>query len=633
MTKPKFCPHCGESTGAQPGRFCMSCGKPLSSAPGPATEQAMTPAPAPQPRPRRPQRVSQPATTRRPFLRRFRLFAPTTLFGIFDVIALIVAAIVLGITRIQPPSSTCQPLSPPEDARVADSRDVVSGKLSGFLILQAGQTYDLTGNVTVPEEATLQIEPGVRLHFDRDARLDIHGMIHACGNRANPIIFTSERDGKTSGPGAQPGDWQGLRFLATSSDSSILNHVQIRFAGSNGHPAIYLDQASPTLADLRITDSALYPISADVTSEPKLSGDLTLDNNAVKGMEVRGGELHGNTTWEGGEIVRVISGDITVRDGGRLTIKPGVVLKFGDNLGLDVEGTLIAVGGRGAPSLNDGKSIVFTGLRDDAVAGDTDLRTAEPDQGDWRGITFRESNRNTSLRKAFVRYAGRDGRAAIHLESADPELSDIAVEHSAGYAISSDAMSSPEIGSLILKDNALGSGWEIRGGTLSERVTYRWRATPGLVRVVSGNLTVGQEATLVLEEGIQVRFAPDTGLTVEGALEIVGSQDRVVVLSSLRDDAKDAGGDVDGSAAAAAPGDWRGVSFGHQSNDRRSAVRHVLIRYAENGLRFDSVGPAVENVTVEQSSEYPLHCEGNARPTFTNITLFDNTESATCDIP
>ncbi len=633
MAKPKFCPYCGEPTGSQLGNFCMACGKPLSKTPEPAPRKTATAAAAPQLRVPKPAKVSKPRLPRSLSVRRFRIFVPTTLFGIFDVIAVIAAVIVLAVTQIRPPSSSCQPLTPPEDARVADSRDTISGKLSGFVILQAGQTYDLTGAVTVLEEATLQIEAGARLHFDRGARLDVNGLIHACGNRSNPIIFTSNRDGATSGPVAKAGDWQGIRILDSSSDSSILNHVQIRFAGSDNYPAIYLDQASPTLADVRITDSAAFPISADVISEPKFAGDVILDNNAVKGMEVRGGELYGSTTWEGSEVVRVISGNITIKDSGRLTIKPGLVLKFGDNRGLNVEGTLIAVGGRGAPNLNDGKSIVFTGLRDDAAAGDTDLHTAEPDAGDWRGITFRESNRNTSLRRAFVRYAGQDGRAAIHLENADPELSDVAIEHNAGYAISSDAVSSPEISNLILSDNGLGSGWEIRGGTLSERATYRWQATRGLVRVVSGNLAVGREATLVIEEGVQVRFALGTGLNVDGALEIAGGEDRPVVMSSLRDDADDAGGDVDGSAATSAPGDWRGVTFGPNSNDRRSAVRHTLIRYAESGLRFDGVGPAVENVTVEQSRGSPLRCDGNARPSFSNITLFDNAESATCDIP
>lgn len=624
----------------------MTCGKPLRldtlgseaappvSSPGPtqtvppvpATGPAMSP-PAPKAAVRSTRRsLSLPAGS-------FHIFNIKSLFGIVDVLIVLGLVIWLITSRLGQQTSGCPPLKVPEEARVADSRDAVSGNISGFLVLQAGQTYDFNGVVTVAEEATLQIEPGARLLFDQGSRLDVNGMIHACGSRADPVVFTSNRDGAETGPSAAAGDWQGIRFHDSSSDTSVLSQVQIRFAGSDNHPALYIEAASPMLADVRIADAAAYPLSADIASAPRFSGDLTLDNNAVKGMEIRGGELYGNARWEGSQVVRVVTGNITVKDSGRLTIEPGLVLKFVDDTGLDVEGTLVAVGGRGSLELNDGKTIVFTGVRDDEAAGDTDLHTAESNAGDWRGISFLSSNTNTSLENAVVRYAGRGGRAAVYLESSSPGITEVLVEHAPGYAISSDAASTPQIKDLSLKDIALGGGWEIRGGMLSGRETYRWSASGKLARVISGDLTVDREATLVIERGVLVRFGLGTGLYVDGTLEVAGDTKNQVIFSSVRDDAEDVGGDVDGSDARPVEGDWRGVWYRPNSNDQRSAVRFALMRYAETGLGFDAVSPTVENLTVERSSAAPIRCENGAQPTFTNITLHDNAENPTCVVP
>jgi len=617
------CPQCGANN-LTTSKFCLKCGRPLVSA------QAEHSTSAPRiPQPQSGQSVSSSAASKS--ARRFRIFAPTTLFGLADVLLLVVGVLFMAFTLFRPTgASGCPTLKRPDDARVADSRDVISGKLTGFIILGADQTYDLRGEVRVAEEATLQIEPGARLLFDRGSRLVIEGLLHACGTRGSPIVLTSVRDGASGGPGPEAGDWQGLVFEDESSDDSILSNVHVRYTGQDRYPAILLKRSGPTFADLRITDSAWFPISADPASEPTFSGALDMENVAIKGMEVRGGDLYDNVTWDGKSVVRMITDHITVKEGGKLTIKPGLTLKFAEGKAMVVEGVLQAAGaGQGSPSPNDGKSIVFTSWRDDEVAGDSDLRTAEPKPGDWRGLVFQSSNRNTLLQHVVVRYAGQQG-AGVSLTNSNPELRDVLIEYTDGYGLSSDAASVPQITNVVLRDNRLGSGWEIRGGRLSERKTYRWPKAGSLVRVVSDHLTIDREATLIIESGAVIRFELDKGLYVDGTLEIAGDEKQGVVFSSIRDDAEDAGGDIDGSDALPVEGDWRGISFSSQSNDKRSAIRHALIRYAEIGLAFDGVSPTVENVTIERSGGPPLHCINNARPTLTNIKLYDNAESETC---
>src|SRR5437762_3499499 len=84
-----------------------------------------------------------------------------------------------------------------------------------------------------------------------------------------------------------------------------------------------------------------------------------------------GGTISSNQTWLASDTVHIVTGDIRVASGVKLTIQPGCIVKFAGNLcslfpGLTIDGTLSAVGTVGAP-------IMFTSYRDDspAAGGDT----------------------------------------------------------------------------------------------------------------------------------------------------------------------------------------------------------------------------------------------------------------------
>lgn len=630
MATPATCPKCGATIAQPTSRFCISCGAALSpgvSAPprqqgeGSAqTTQSATSSPPPVSS----QAVSAPARTRS--TRRFTVFNLRNLFGLFDLIALVIGIGFLAFTVLRAPSTQCPPLEVPTSHTVADSRRMQGGTLDGFVVFQSGQTYLIAEGqtLTIAENSTLLIEPGARLQFGLGSALDVRGRLHACGTSGKPIVMTSERDDperKDAGY-PQPGDWVGVRFFDGSSDDSVLSRVQIRYAGRNNHGAVHIGNAGPQLSDLSITDSKWFPISMSPSATPVISGKMEFVNTPARGIEIRGGEIWQDVTWDTTDLVYVVTGNVRVNQATRLTIKPDVVVKFAADTGLEVEGVLMASGNsRTSPEVGARGSITFTSLRDDEVAGDTDVRAAVPANGDWNGILLRGSSSRSVVHGVVIRYAGKNGRGAIHIERTSPEISNNRIEHGAWFAISADATSTPKIAGNIVVDIQEGSGMEIRGTSLEGRETWRWQSDQSdMIRVVTGDILVGRESIFEIGPGLIVRFARDTGIYVDGALRILGKKGSMVILTSVRDDAKDAGGDVDGSAARAAAGEWKGIYFNPTSNDRLSQVTYAAIRYPEVGLHFTEVSPAVEAVTITDTLGLGIACNEDAQPTLSNIT-------------
>ncbi|MEM7001669.1 MAG: Ig-like domain-containing protein [Pseudomonadota bacterium] len=115
---------------------------------------------------------------------------------------------------------------------------------------------------------------------------------------------------------------------------------------------------------------------------------------------------------------------------------------------------------------------------------------------------------------------------------------------------------------------------------------------------VPQTLIVRNGATLTIEPGTVIRFAPGTGLIVEaGKVVADGTPFAPITLTSSND--------VEGSAPA--PGDWTGVLLG--AGDTGSVLREVNIRFGE-GLMVSGATPTVDALTSTQNLGAGLRVSG-----------------------
>jgi parallel beta-helix repeat protein len=183
----------------------------------------------------------------------------------------------------------------PATIYVPDDYTTIQGAVDaanpGDMVIVRAGTYVL-GNLTVSEEVTLKLEPGVVMKFVTCARLLVKGYLVANGTSDAHIVFTSINDdfygGDTNGDGnatvPTKNDWGNICFIG-SGGGSILDHVIVEYGGRGWSfplyellPAVGVYTSNLIISNSIICESGNEGISI-WSASPRITDNIITNNN------------------------------------------------------------------------------------------------------------------------------------------------------------------------------------------------------------------------------------------------------------------------------------------------------------------------------------------------------------------
>ncbi|MCD6179049.1 MAG: right-handed parallel beta-helix repeat-containing protein [Bacteroidales bacterium] len=119
------------------------------------------------------------------------------------------------------------------------SSKYVSGNVSGDWDVD---TVYVTGDITIPQDETLEIKPNTYVYFTGEYKMDVYGTLIAKGIKNYSITFASDTLKETTSYPYYEGFWYGITFHSTDENEqtpSTLDYCNIKYAYER-----WLDEAS-----------------------------------------------------------------------------------------------------------------------------------------------------------------------------------------------------------------------------------------------------------------------------------------------------------------------------------------------------------------------------------------------------
>ena len=281
-------------------------------------------------------------------------------------------------------------------------------------------------------------------------------------------------------------DPSGYGFYITGGDVSL--------ATSSIHDASYGLYTNTAAGNISIIDSTFYDNSSGAGFLNLGTGmTITQTGNTSTSGVGRGfyasGSITTSQTWSGDGLPYIISGNVTVPSGKKLTIDQGAIIKFSAN-----SATFVVNGGGELDVQGTAESpVLFTSYKDDTAGGDTNGNGASAgSSGDWKHVKL-DSGASTTLAYTGINYggylSGGGSGANIYNTGGTLNLEGSTSGNSYIYGIAQTSGTTTATG-IEIANNTGGYGFYITGGDVAIASSTIHNNYTGLYLITAGNLEI-----------------------------------------------------------------------------------------------------------------------------------------------
>lgn len=492
------------------------------------------------------------------------------------------------------------------------------------------------GNLRIPEGSRLLIAPGAIIEFTRkDTNGDgigengilIQGMLIAKGTKEKPIIFRSTESNRSMG------DWDSVNLMNSDKAENLVENCTFEDA----YRGLHFHYSTVKVSSSRFSNN-YRGIQFQESSVEILDSDFFANKSAVQGRDSTV-QFSGNRLFDNHQGVNFFRNNLLFsanRVSGSL--KEGVRIREGS---ASLSGNEVIANRQG---------VLLADLFYGTISGNVLANSSET------GLAMR----NVDNIDVSGNYLGKNGANGLNLQEARAAINGNLFAFNAERGIGIVSFSGD-----ITRNNIIGNGlyaidlespeditadgnwWggetpaavvfdkrkdPARGAVKAERLAANPFAFTWPVAELSGNLTLAGEiifkkaqlvpakSVLSVAPGTTVRFAANTGLTVNGKLLSIGTKTQPITFTSLADKKSGAWNELVIEQALDSSLSYTIIeyaSWGIHGHFTNLTLDHILARHNNGGMRFRS-GPVIIRNSVFKNNGIGI------RSYMGNATIEDN---------
>jgi parallel beta-helix repeat protein len=445
----------------------------------------------------------------------------------------------------------------------------------------AASPYNVLGRIIVPEGITLTIEAGAELRFTGVYYILVYGKLLAEGTSGSPILFTSEKTTPARG------DWGGIYFYDESDDSSTISYATVEYGGGYN---LYCAGASPTFDRVTTRESSERGIYLTSQSLPTIN-QCVFENNANHGLYVDG------------------NSDATVNDSTFTGSTYGIIMV---NASPQITGCTVQNNAYGIYVQQDSAPV---------ISGSTVMNNTS------YGIYLGGSNNVFTNPRPAINDNSiySNGSYDLYAYNYGGDKLDIQVDATGNwwgtdnprtigariYDYNDNTNASPVVDYRSFLDGEGGS--PVPGSFLiAHRIagSASWQAADSPYTLL-GRAVVTNGAELIIDPGVELKFAGPYYLLVHGKLTSVGTADAWITMTSDR--------------LTPDRGDWQSIIF-YEDSDDASEISYTLVEFAQIGIDCRTAGPSINNSAILSCNDKGIQLTAASLPTIED-SWFDNNQN------